>query len=47
MLEMIAQRARKVSRAVDRLTEMERSVLSLLRRRLRPGRRRRAEVTAA
>jgi DNA topoisomerase-1 len=31
MLETIAQRARKVSRAVDRLTAMERSVLSLLR----------------
>ena len=37
MLETIAQRARKVSRAVDRLTEMERSVLSLLRRRLSPA----------
>jgi DNA topoisomerase-1 len=36
MLETIAQRARTVSRAVDRLTAMERSVLSLLRRRLRP-----------
>ena len=47
MLETIAQRARKVSRAVDRLTEMERSVLALLQRRLRPARRRRAEVTAA
>ena len=47
MLETIAQRARKVSRAVDRLTEMERSVLSLLRRRLSPARRRRSEVTAA
>ena len=47
MLETIAQRARKVSRAVDRLTAMERSVLSLLRRRLRPARRRRVEVTAA
>ena len=47
MLETIAQRARKVSRAVDRLTAMERSVLSLLRRRLRPVRRRRAEPTAA
>ena len=47
MLETIAQRARKVSRAVDRLTEMERSVLSLLRRRLSPARRRRTEVTAA
>jgi DNA topoisomerase I len=47
MLETIAQRARKVSRAVDRLTAMERSVLSLLRRRLSPARRRRPEVTAA
>ncbi len=47
MLETIVRRARKVSRAVDWLTAMERSVLSLLRRRLRPARRRRAEVTAA
>jgi DNA topoisomerase-1 len=47
MLEMIAQRARKVSRAVDRLTAMERSVLALLRLRLRPARRRRGEATAA
>ena len=47
MLETIAQRASKVSRAVDRLTAMERSVLLLLRRRLNPARRRRAEATAA
>jgi DNA topoisomerase-1 len=47
MREAIARRAGKVSRAVDRLTAMERSVLSLLRRRLRPARRRRAEATAA
>jgi DNA topoisomerase-1 len=47
MLETIAQRARKVSRAVDRLTAMERSVLTLLRRRLRPAKRRRAQAAAA
>ena len=47
MLETIAQRARKVSRAVDRLTAMERSVLTLLRRRLQPAKRRRAEAAAA
>ena len=42
MLETIAQRARKVSRAVDRLTEAESSVLTLLQRRLPPMKRRRA-----
>jgi DNA topoisomerase-1 len=47
MLETIAQRARKVSRAVDRLTGMERSVLSLLQRRLPATKRRRPEVNAA
>jgi DNA topoisomerase-1 len=48
MLETIAQRASKVSRAVERLTAMERSVLSLLRRRLRPGKgRRRVQARAA
>jgi DNA topoisomerase-1 len=39
MLDTIAQRAHKVSRAVDRLTDMERSVLALLRRRLPSARR--------
>jgi len=34
MLETIAQRARKVSRAVDRLTEAEAAVVGLLQRRL-------------
>ena len=47
MLEIINQRALKVSRAVDRLTGMERSVLALLRRRLSPARRRRVQVNAA
>jgi DNA topoisomerase I len=47
MLETIAQRARKVSQAVDRLTGMERSVLSLLQRRLPTAKRRRPEVNAA
>jgi DNA topoisomerase-1 len=48
MLEIIGERARKVSRAVDRLTGMESSVLTLLRRRASPGRRRRrVEVSAA
>jgi len=47
MLETIAQRARKVSRAVDRLTEPERSVLKLLQRRLRrPKARRRGQAAA-
>jgi DNA topoisomerase-1 len=46
--KIIGERARKVSRAVDRLTGMESSVLTLLRRRASPGRRRRrVEVSAA
>jgi DNA topoisomerase-1 len=43
MLETIAQRARKVSRAVDRLTANEAAVLGLLQRRLsREGKQRKA-----
>jgi DNA topoisomerase-1 len=43
LLETIAQRARKVSRAVDRLTANETAVLGLLQRRLaRKGRQRKA-----
>jgi DNA topoisomerase-1 len=42
MLEVVAQRARKVSRAVDRLTEGEAAVLGLLQRRLARDTKRRA-----
>jgi DNA topoisomerase-1 len=43
MLEMIAQRARKISHAVDRLTAPEAAVLNLLQRRLtRTGKQRKA-----
>ena len=42
MLDSIAQRARKVSRAVDRLTEGEAAVLGLLQRRLAREMKRRA-----